>query len=496
VEKKSERNIYLLLCIIFCIPLFFINVKSSHDWGDDFAQYILQAKNIVEHKTQTETGYVYDESLSVVAPPAYPAGFPLMLAGIYAWKGNSIHAFTYFITLILFFLCITLFIFLQKFFSGLASLLLVLIFAYNPWTLGCKLEVLSDLPFAFFLLLTVMLYAFGKNSRINYILTGIVCGITLSIRGVGIVFILAVIIHQAYQAFLQIRSGKTSRQHVEKLLIVVGSAAFVYFLLNYIIVKVPTGRFLEFYSSPYKKNTLGDVIIRNLNYYTAVFEEYFNPWVKKWSFVPYVSKAFGLVLVLIGMFYSLLHKRTFIDLLTWIYILLFIFYPYSFGGFRFILPVFPFLLYYMVIGLSRINISVPAGRKILILIGGIVVLLQYKPYIIKLIEERNNVLSGPQEKSSVEAFQYITGNVPESSIIIFTKPKALTLYTNRKTFSTVYGQSADDVKYMIQRLHAEYLLLHNDRDMHDESMENYLSKNQDAVQLAWKNDKFSLYKTR
>jgi hypothetical protein len=310
------------------------------------------------------------------------------------------------------------------------------------------------------------------------------------------VFILAVIIHQSYEAIIHMRSGKSYRQNIERILFIVGSAAFVYFLLNYILVKVPTGRFLEFYSSPYKKNALGDVIIRNLNYYTAVFEEYFNPYVKKWSFVPYVSKAFALVLTLTGMLYTLLHKRSFIDLLTWIYILLFIFYPYSFGGFRFIVPIFPFLLYYLVIGLSRINISIPAGRKSLIIIGGIVVLLQYRPYITRLIEQRHDVLNGPQEKSSVEAFQYISEHVPENSIIIFTKPKALTLYTNRKTFSTVYGQSADDVKYMIQRIHAEYLLLHNDKDMHDESLENYLAHNPDAVQLTWKNDKFSLYKNR
>jgi 4-amino-4-deoxy-L-arabinose transferase-like glycosyltransferase len=480
--------------MLFCVPLFFLNIKDSHDWGDDFAQYILQAKNIVEHKPQTQTGYIYNDALPLVAPPAYPAGFPLMLAGVYTVKGNSIRAFNYLMTVILFFLCLVMFWFFRKYFSGLTSLFLVLIFAYNPWTLGFKTGILSDYPFTLFLLLTAVVYLHGKNSMLIFILTGISCGIMLSIRGVAAVFLVALLLHNAYLIFKNLETAKPARQF-QKPLIILGSAMAVYFLINVVWVHVPTGKFLEFYSRAYERSTVGEIIIQNLNYYVQVFEAYFDPQVEKWIFITFVSKSFSLVLLLTGMAYCLLHKRSFIDLLTWSYILLFIIYPYTAGGFRFILPVFPFLLYYMVIGLKQIHLEIPGNRKILVIAGGLFVLLQYRPEISKIIREQRDIFQGPQEAASAEMFDYIKKNIPENSLVIFKKPKVLVLYTGRRSASTVYYQSSTEVNNMLNLLHAGYLLLNHDQDpeLGDEPLKKYLDENKNATRLIWQNNKFLLY---
>src|SRR5690242_710038 len=78
------------LLFLFIVPLLFINIKSSHDWGDDFAQYLIQARNIVEHRPQTENNLILDEQNGAFAVKAYPVGFPLLLAPIYALKGLDI----------------------------------------------------------------------------------------------------------------------------------------------------------------------------------------------------------------------------------------------------------------------------------------------------------------------------------------------------------------------------------------------------------------------
>ena len=148
----------------------------------------------------------------------------------------------------------------------------------------------------------------------------------------------------------------------------------------------------------------------------------------------------------------------------------------------------------MTMGMKQVNINIPWGRKKLMMIGGVFVLLQYRPSLVKYIEEQDRVTHGPQEKSSGETFQYIREHIPEQDIIVFTKPKALALYTNRRTFSTVNGQTPDDVKNMLNRLNAKYLLMNNDYDLHDVCMENYLAKYPESVQLIWKNDAFFLYK--
>ena len=491
-----RKHLFFILCILFCLPLFFINIKDSHDWGDDFAQYILQAKNIVEGKPQTETGYVYDQKLALVAPPAYPAGFPLMLAGVYKWKGNSIHAFNYLVTTFLFFLCLAMFWFFRKYFSELTAFFLVLIFVYNPWTLDFKTEILSDIPYTLFLLLTVLLYQNEKKSFLNYLLCGICCGIMLSIRGVAAVFLIAILLHSLYEIFKESKKSKITKSILEKPVTILGSSVLIYFLLNVVLVRIPTGKFLEFYSRAYGNNSVGDIIIQNLNYYVQVFEAFFDPQPGKWAFIVFVSKSFSLVLLILGMLYCWLHKRSFIDLLTGIYILLFVIYPYSAGGFRFILPVFPFMLYYMVMGLKQIKISIPANRKVLIVAGGLFVFLQYRHSISEIISNQKNILDGPQLSESVETFDYIKKNIPENSIIIFKKPKALALYSGRRTASTVYYQSSEDVKKMLNALSAEYLLLNSDNDpeLGDEQLKNYVNDFKNEVQPIWHNNKFILYK--
>ena len=91
MKKVIEHTVLLL----FLIPLFFINIKSSHDWGDDFAQYIHQAKNISEGISQNNTGYVFNSDV-FLGPNAYPTGFPLLLAPIIKNYGFVISEVTIF----------------------------------------------------------------------------------------------------------------------------------------------------------------------------------------------------------------------------------------------------------------------------------------------------------------------------------------------------------------------------------------------------------------
>ena len=86
MRKIIEHTILLL----FLIPLFFINIKSSHDWGDDFAQYIHQAKNISEGISQNETGYIYNPDIAVLGPQAYPIGLPMILASFIESEGAAV----------------------------------------------------------------------------------------------------------------------------------------------------------------------------------------------------------------------------------------------------------------------------------------------------------------------------------------------------------------------------------------------------------------------
>ena len=81
-----------MLLIVFSVFLFcLINQHSGHDWGDDFALYLRQAKGIVDGNVGdvlADNRFTVDNSSwSTFSPYSYPWGFPLLLAPFYAVRG-------------------------------------------------------------------------------------------------------------------------------------------------------------------------------------------------------------------------------------------------------------------------------------------------------------------------------------------------------------------------------------------------------------------------
>ena len=79
---------YLPLLIL--VPLLFLSIPNAHDWGDDFAQYLMQGRNLVEGRAQTDNGLIFDSGSGQFAVQAYPVGFPLLIAPIIATYGLQI----------------------------------------------------------------------------------------------------------------------------------------------------------------------------------------------------------------------------------------------------------------------------------------------------------------------------------------------------------------------------------------------------------------------
>ncbi|MBP6342890.1 MAG: hypothetical protein KA403_03040, partial [Candidatus Omnitrophica bacterium] len=72
----------MLLAAVFLVFFFIhiISLNDGHNWGDDFAQYILHALNLVEHKP-------YSENIALDLWTVVPPGFPLLLSSIIYWSG-------------------------------------------------------------------------------------------------------------------------------------------------------------------------------------------------------------------------------------------------------------------------------------------------------------------------------------------------------------------------------------------------------------------------
>jgi len=486
------QKLNYILVGLLCLPLLFINIKDTHDWGDDFAQYIHQAKNITEGKPQGETGYVYNED-NFLGPRAYPAGFPLMLAPVYGFAGNSIYVFSILISVSLYLLCFLLFYFYSRYFSSVVSFLLILIMVYNPWTLRFKGEIMSEIPFTLFLVLTTVLYLRKKETRLSLILLGLAGGYLITIRNIGFVFPLAVMADTLNQWYRARKYGPSSviRPLIVNASVVLSVIFATYLLLAFVLFPGPGGG-LSAYPHLADAANFKEIVLRNIVYNIAVFQAFFSHYnVGKWEFALYITKAMMLVFVIIGIFKKISTKVDFIDTLVFFYLLAIMVFPYGDAGFRFILPVLPFLMYYVVVGIKSLDIKPFIKPNTLALLLGCLVLVQYKTSVEELAGDKN-IIAGPLEPSSVEAFGYIRNNTPQQAVIAFCKPRAMALYTGRSGIANSDKYTVEECQRKFTQAGVTYYLVQS--EISDQVMKDFLKQNEARIKLVWNNDKFTLYK--
>lgn len=503
-QNKSsflKKHSSFLLVFLLCIPLLFINIKDSHDWGDDFASYIHQAKNIAEGIPQSSLGYILNLDSPGIGPPAYPIGFPLLLSPVYYFFGNNIAAFTAFLSILLIISALLMYRFFKFHFSTLTSIFLVLIIIYNPWTLNFKMEVMSEIPFTLFLLLIILLYHFRKerNNYFFYIFIGFLGGFLMSIRAAGFVFIAVIFIEIIYCIYQILRKNATilslKKQLLQKITMII-AALFTYVLLNIFLFSTPSSGFL-YYTSVFTFDSLSQLIRDHLAYNFSVIKNFFATENNDWQFLIIFTQSAWLTFVVIGFFKKIFIKLDFIDLVVIFYFLFILIYPYGNAGFRFILPIAPVLFYYALLALKDIKISFTLwNKKVLIFLLGSLILVQYKVGVEKIIKQQKDVLWGPQEPSAAEAFAFIKNKLPEDALIDFVKPRALALYAERNSYHMKPGQSMQNIRDNIDHINISYLL-YTDEPINffpEDSLEKYISLSDNKLVCEWSNSKFRLYK--
>jgi hypothetical protein len=497
ITFKRISGFYLVMLI--CIPLLFINVRNSHDWGCDFAQYIHQAKNLIEGIPQSETGYIYNNDTPFVGPKAYTMGFPILLSPVYYFFGNDIKAFSYLISFFLYLLAICLFFFYNKYFSVLTSILMTLIICFNPTLIDFKASILSEIPFTLVLFGLILLYKKFENrqSFLISITLGLLCGLLLSIRQIGIVFIAAVGV-ESLLGFYSAYKNKSfplflKYQFTHKVILCITALIF-YFLLNNVIFHIPSSGF-ALYLSTISPSIIGN----NFSFYFKIINDLFSHSFPYLQFMARFTGAFVLVFIAIGMIKKFTSGFDLTDAITLIYLITILWYPYQSDGFRILLPLIPFLMYYLVIALKELRKTFwYLNRKWVLLMLGLFILFQYSTGISNILYHQKDIIYGPQERDAIMAFSYIKMNVPKDAIIDFPKPRAISLYTDRKCFAHSNEYTLPEMRLKFEAVGVSYILYNEPFEGYvpDSVLIDYIEANKDKVLLLWNNNKYRIYKIK
>ena len=196
-----------LVIILISFAIGAATLTRGHEWGDDFASYIMQAESILSgdmNKFVERNTFTIFQSSFQVGPVAYPWGYPLILTPIVAIKGISplglkLPGLFFFAGFL-----ICLYLLMRSRLTYLEVLLFVSLFAFNPMLLDFLDQILSDIPFLFFSTLALLLMTSDeKRGALDYVLLGTVLSFAFFIRTAGILLLASFLAAEIFRIWVK-----------------------------------------------------------------------------------------------------------------------------------------------------------------------------------------------------------------------------------------------------------------------------------------------------
>lgn len=426
---SKRAYLILALSILSASALSFFMMTRGHPWWDDFASYVMQARAILEGNMPEfirRNAFTIHNSLLPPGPVAYPWGFPLLLAPMYALFGINPLALKLVGLAFYALFLVALFLLARTRLEENEALLLLGLFALNPSLLLATDLILSDIPFLFFSTLGIFLVE--KYPRQPKPITAIALGLTaflaFFIRTNGILLLAPLGVSVLLASW---PSWKTALR-----LAVLPLASFaIPLVLSFLIFPNGQDSYLNHFS-------LFSVprLVENVFYYMWL------PW-RMFEHLPGGVAVYP-ILAFFALVSLLAHWKR--DAVFYVYCLAtaatFILWPER-QGLRFFYPLLPFLLIYTLDGMKLILVRLPETRRSLarwVFSGfwGVLLLLSAGTSVNRAYVNMaaGRAINGPFDVYSYQMYEFIREQTPAESVIIFMRPRALRLFTNRDSFTS------------------------------------------------------------
>jgi hypothetical protein len=407
------------------LPVFFINIKTGHDWGDDFARYLEQARNIMSGLPQNKSGFIPNPGF-YIGPQSYPAGFPVILALWGKLFSLEILSLNYLISIFLFLAGIALFFIYRRSFSPFIAFCLLLLFLYHPLSQALKSEVLSDIPYTALSLLCLLFYK--PEKKYFLLVSGLLLAFAVHTRFIGFMLVTAFAIVHGTEIFSSVK--KQIKPEWGKYLFFWGSLA-VFYLLIMLLFPVSNN-----YSMTAANKTVKQTFLTHSYYYLWVLDGSFKEYDQQdWRILGMLAGSAFITLGITGWILSMKNNPShrLIGIYCLLYYLMISFYPYGDAGFRFLLPIFGFILFYVAVALKHFLGDFHFNKKIIAAALTLVLFYQYSFGLRIIIDSQQWMPKGPDYHR--EAITFINDNVKDNEVVCFGKPKALSYYTGKKCVS-------------------------------------------------------------
>lgn len=471
-----------ILYVLFSI-LAIRGVDSAQDWdawSDDFALYLSHARNLAEGLRYSDTRFVFNPANFVYSPHAYPPGFPALLAPIYAARGLDFYAVKLFITLCLL-VCVPLCAaVLARQFGRNVAYGATALFALSPLVWNFHQYILPDIPF---LLLTLLgLLVLQRRERLTgsreiafSVLAGALIYATYATRVLGATLLAAAICHDLVQ---RPKAPRRTLVLLAAFLLGLGLQRWVVGNLDLYETGARSGLpsiRLASSSKPVFGLCFECIPANAVKYWGDLTQLAPLPYPADIALTSVLSLAMlagtvllhfrlrpgrarkpsiqnGLQVWLKGVSFSDFYVAGYLGVLLLM----------QFSEYRYLVPVLPFLLAYGLHGaglaraVPRRSNGVPWQRGTLVLMLALFVAYAVSHRTLARGEPDGRIdTNGPEARS---LYSFIRSNTPENSLIAFSKPRALALFTGRRsTLRSGSSLDADLEDYLLR--HVDYVLV-------------------------------------
>jgi 4-amino-4-deoxy-L-arabinose transferase-like glycosyltransferase len=460
---KDWHILVAILVVHLVLALLLFDPKLST--GGDNAQYIILAKSILQGK--------YNNLHEPGAPPhsQFPPVFPLLLAPFVALGGNS-----YVLPKLLVMLCglLTLwaaYLLVRRLLSGRDWVPVILLLALSPLFLEYVRDVFSEVPFLFFSVLALFFAVrseVGSNRRLGQVaLAGLFAAIAFLTRTQGLTLPAAI----ALYLLLRRRWRDFS----------VFAGVFVVVWLPWFIRDLGVPHVGGYKEQLLLKNeydpaagyaTAGDLLVRVFanarDYGTRIMASLFLPG---WTAPGWLSVVVGLVawaLVAVGLVTFGVKRAGLLALYAALAVALLLLWPNYWAGDRFLLPILPVLLLFLMQGLRWV------GERLrlrgMVLAATVLVVFGLSLANARRAEANSGSLAAywrgdkyagyPDDwRTYFEAAERLRTLTDESAVVVSRKPQFTYLASGRRSFTYPYVADQGAVLRTIDSLQATHVIL-------------------------------------
>ena len=497
MNRHSPKSLLCYLLIAIVGVGYLVTLRDGHTWEDDFAGYVLHARNIATGQGYAETGYIYNGEVAGVGPVAYPPVFPLLLAPVYSAFGLNLTAMK--VVVVMFFVGFLVVVHLntRRQISNTASLLLIGALGLSPYFWYLKDHIISDIPFAFLCFGTLLFVDRAHVKHNRRLWYGVALGLLLYLcygtRSVGIALL------PMLCAFDLLRFRRVTLATMTALVVcvvgMVGQAT---------LISGPSGP--DHYAGQFE--TEPAIALSRTGGYSDQFE--IDPQILLDNHVNYIravawfldngySRALrfllaGIVFILAGVGYVLRVRRTIgiLEVFPLFYMMPVLVWP-AFQGVRLLIPVIPLLIFYALYAMDHTSwLPIKLRRQIVVAAFAFLLGVSYLGAYVNVEEYRGEIPDSVLSPETQEMFSFVRHNTADDATFICSRPRGFALFTERS--ASVYHDTPtdDELWEYFARIGAEYVIQSAGDDT--DYFTHFLDRNRLSFSQAFANQRFIVLK--